>query len=134
VYIEIALFAKKLFKKEFFMSGIRELSFEEIALVSGGEGHGTEVNRDRQDARNAAQRGGSGGAPVTTANKVGFVIIGGVLTAVASGLGGPVAGAVVGTAFSAAAEALPEAQSGSGGNNGSWHDTNPGAINGECRW
>jgi hypothetical protein len=35
------------------MSNIRELSFDEIASVSGGEGHGTEVNRERQDARNA---------------------------------------------------------------------------------
>lgn len=33
------------------MSGIRELSLNEIAIVSGGEGHGTEVNRDRQEAR-----------------------------------------------------------------------------------
>jgi hypothetical protein len=36
------------------MSNIRELSFDEIALVSGGEGHGTEVARDRQDSRNRA--------------------------------------------------------------------------------
>ena len=33
------------------MSGIRELSLNERAIVSGGEGHGTEVNRDRQEAR-----------------------------------------------------------------------------------
>lgn len=36
------------------MPNIRELSFGEIDLVNGGEGHGTEFNRDRQDARNAA--------------------------------------------------------------------------------
>ncbi len=29
------------------MSEIRELSLNEIAMVSGGEGHGSEVNRDR---------------------------------------------------------------------------------------
>lgn len=33
------------------MSEIRELSLNEIAMVSGGEGHGSEVNRDRQDAK-----------------------------------------------------------------------------------
>ncbi|WP_241675645.1 hypothetical protein [Klebsiella indica] len=37
----------------FFMTNIRELSFDEIAIVSGGEGHGSEVNRDKRDARNA---------------------------------------------------------------------------------
>ncbi len=45
------------------MSEIRELSLNEIAMVSGGEGHGSEVNRDRQDAKNAA-RGRSGEAGV----------------------------------------------------------------------
>ncbi|BFT82787.1 hypothetical protein AB5R26_003336 [Enterobacter mori] len=39
------------------MSNIKELSFYEIALVSGGEGHGTEVNRDRREAQ---LRGGIG--------------------------------------------------------------------------
>ncbi len=33
------------------MSGIRELSLNQIAIVSSGEGHGTEVNHDRQEAR-----------------------------------------------------------------------------------
>lgn len=31
------------------MSDIRELSFNELTLVSGGEGHGTQINRERQD-------------------------------------------------------------------------------------
>lgn len=38
------------------MSSIKELSFDEIALVSGGEGHGTEVNRERQEAKNRLGR------------------------------------------------------------------------------
>lgn len=114
------------------MSEIRELSFNEIAMVSGGEGHGTEVNRDRQDARNAA-RGGSRGAPATTANNAGFVIIGGVLTAVATGVGGPIVGTVVGTAFAAASQSLPNDNNNNRGG-GSWHDTNPGGMVGQCRW
>ena len=35
------------------MSSIRVLSFDETAKVSGGEGHDSEVNRDKQEARNA---------------------------------------------------------------------------------
>ncbi|EPG8311105.1 hypothetical protein PGO58_16395 [Klebsiella aerogenes] len=38
------------------MSGIRELNLKEIAMVSGGEGHGSEVARDRRDARDNASR------------------------------------------------------------------------------
>jgi hypothetical protein len=52
-------------------------------------------------------RSGGWGAPATTANNAGFVIIGGVLTAVATGIGGPIAGTVVGTAFAAASQSLP---------------------------
>lgn len=106
-------------------------------MVSGGEGHGTEVNRDRQEARNAARAarggGGSWSAPVTTANNAGFVIIGGVLTAVATGVGGPIVGTVVGTAFAAASQSLPNDNNNNRGG-GSWHDTNPGGMVGQCRW
>ncbi|MEB8194382.1 hypothetical protein QVN03_19825 [Raoultella terrigena] len=38
------------------MSGIRELSLNEIAMVSGGEGHGSEVAQDKRDAKNNASR------------------------------------------------------------------------------
>ncbi|WP_156108016.1 hypothetical protein [Cedecea neteri] len=113
------------------MKMITELSIDEVALVSGG-GKNSEPS-DRRDANRGSNNGRSGSAPATTANNAGFVIIGGVLTAVATGIGGPVAGTVVGTAFAAAAQSLPN----DGNNNrggGSWHDTNPGGMVGQCRW
>lgn len=115
------------------MSSIRELSFDEIIKVSGGEGHGSEVAQDKRDRMNA-QRNSRGGAPVTTANNVGFVIIGGTLTAIATIVGGPVPGAIVGTAVSAAVTALPQQGSSSSNKGGGWHDTNPGGMVGQCRW
>ena len=113
------------------MSNIRELSFDEIAQVSGGSANGQNASdRNYGGSRNSGSSGGRG-APATTANNAGFVIIGGVLTAVATGIGGPIAGTVVGTAFAAASQSLPNDNNRGGG---SWHDTNPGGMVGQCRW
>lgn len=43
-------------QKRDFMLGIRELSLNEIAMVSGGEGHGSEVAQDKRDNRNNGSR------------------------------------------------------------------------------
>ncbi|WP_156108015.1 hypothetical protein [Cedecea neteri] len=113
------------------MSEIKELSFEEIAMVSGGNANS---NYEGGNSRAGNSHGrNSGGAPATTANNAGFVIIGGVLTGVATALGGPVAGTVVGTAFAAAGQSLPNDNNNNRGG-GSWHDTNPGGMIGQCRW
>ena len=50
------------------MSEIRELSLNEIAMVSGGEGHGSEVNRDRQDVAAGAVLGGLGASMPTSSS------------------------------------------------------------------
>ncbi|WP_268738072.1 hypothetical protein [Klebsiella pneumoniae] len=74
------------------MSEIRELSLNEIAMVSGGEGHGSEVNRDRQDAKKCStwKKWGSWSAPATTANNAGIGIIAGTIGAIVGLAGGPV--------------------------------------------
>lgn len=118
------------------MSGIRELSFNEIAMVSGGEGHGTEVNRDKQDARNAARGGGgSWSAPVTTANNAGIGIIAGTIGAIVGLAGGPVGAVAAGAVLGGLGASMPTPSSSSNGNSGGgWHDTNPGSITGQCTW
>ncbi|ENV3746101.1 hypothetical protein L369_04747 [Enterobacter sp. MGH 23] len=115
------------------MSNIRELSFDEIAQVSGGGANGQDASDRNYGGSKSSGRSGGWGAPATTANNAGFVIIGGVLTAVATGIGGPIAGTVVGTAFAAASQSLPNDSNNNKGG-GSWHDTNPGGMVGECRW
>ena len=117
------------------MSGIRELSFDEIALVSGGNANGQDAGeRSNYGTSNLSSRSRRGGVPVTTANNVGFVIIGGVLTAIAGAIN-PVVGVGVGITFAALDKGMPS-PSGNGSSNsgGGWHDTNPGGMVGECRW
>lgn len=115
------------------MASVRELSFDEIALISGGNANSNYEGGRSFSRGNNQSNGGRGGAPATTANNAGFVIIGGVLTAVATGVGGPIAGTVVGTAFAAASQSLPNDNNNNRGG-GSWHDTNPGGMVGQCRW
>ncbi|MFS9421738.1 hypothetical protein [Citrobacter sp. C411] len=122
------------FIRGIFMPNIKELSFDEIALVSGGNANSNyEGGRNYSERNNRGSGRNGGGAPATTANNAGFVIIGGVLTAVATGVGGPIAGTVVGTAFAAASQSLPNDNNNNRGG-GSWHDTNPGGMVGQCRW
>ncbi|MGU3523726.1 hypothetical protein ACLBW2_11565 [Enterobacteriaceae bacterium C23F] len=78
------------------MSNIKDLNFDEIALVSGGEGHGTEVNRERQEARNSGGLiGGSARKPNVpnyiysdpAVKKCGDAVFGGLIEGIP---GGPV--------------------------------------------
>jgi len=90
------------------MSGMRELSLNEIVKVSGGESWATEQLHERLS-------GGydfSHGAPKTTA---------------ASVLGGQ-------TAFAVAHAGISSAQADNNRRGGGWHDTNPGGAIGQCRW
>lgn len=112
------------------MSVIKELSFDEIGLVSGGNANG---NYERQDSNSSNSHSSSngGGAPDTRWNRVGIALIEGTLTGIASAIN-PLAGVAVGTAFTAV-EASKD--SGSGGNSGNYgHDTNPGGVAGQCTW
>ncbi|HCI4584907.1 TPA: hypothetical protein NO892_005351 [Klebsiella variicola subsp. variicola] len=124
-------------KRGIFMSEIRELSLNEIAMVSGGEGHGLEVNRDRQDAKNAARgrSGGSWSAPVTTANNAGIGIIAGTIGAIVGLAGGPVGVVAAGAVLGGLGASMPTSSSSSNRNSGGgWHDSNPGSVAGQCRW
>lgn len=115
------------------MSEIRELSLNEIAMVSGGEGHGSEVNRDRQDAKNAAR--GRSGAPATTANNAGIGIIAGTIGAIVGLAGGPVGVVAAGAVLGGLGASMPTPSSSSNRNSGGgWHDSNPGSVAGQCRW
>lgn len=112
------------------MSVIKELSFDEISLVSGGNANGNFERRDSYSSNSHSSSNG-GGAPDTRLNRVGMAIIEGTLTGIASVIN-PLAGVAVGTAF-AAAEASRD--SGSGGNSGNYgHDTDPGGVAGQCTW
>ena len=119
------------------MSEIRELSLNEIAMVSGGEGHGSEVNRDRQDAKNAARgrSGGSWSAPATTANNAGIGIIAGTIGAIVGRAGGTVgvvaAGAVLGGLGASMTKPSSSSNRKSGGG---WHESNRGSVAGQWRW
>jgi len=112
------------------MSGLRELSSDEIIRVSGGESWATEQHHEQ------LSRGGSGshGAPKTTANDVGFAIMAGTITTAATVLGGPIVGGITGTAFAMANAAMPPSQADNPRRGGGWHDTNPGGAVGQCRW
>ncbi|WP_097163209.1 hypothetical protein [Enterobacter sp. CC120223-11] len=79
------------------MPNIKDLNFDEIALVSGGEGHGTEVNRERQEARNSVVRNAptyiySDPNTVKCANNV----LGGLVSGIPKGPGGMISGVVGG--------------------------------------
>ncbi|MCT4706556.1 hypothetical protein MUA03_11650 [Enterobacteriaceae bacterium H16N7] len=116
------------------MNNIKELSLEEIALVSGGNANGNFERNTGSSSYNAGKSSNSGGAPITPANVAGMTIIAGTLTFVASAIN-PVAGAAVGTILSAGiAGATTSSGSSSNNSGGSWNDTNPGGMVGECRW
>lgn len=108
------------------MNNIKELSLDEIAMVSGGNANGN-------FERNTNFSGSKGGAPATSANNAGIGMILGTAGALIAGATPPgiVAAAVIGGITAA----LPST-SGSASNNkgGGWHDTNPGGMVGECRW
>lgn len=108
------------------MNNIKELSPDEIAIVSGGNANGNYE-------RNTNFSHSKGSAPASSANNAGIGIILGTAGAVIAGAtpGGIVAAAVIGGITAA----LPST-SGSSSNNrgGSWHDTNPGGMVDECRW
>lgn len=108
------------------MSTIRELSVNEIAVVSGGEGHGTEVERDKRAARDKAARNNSARNPNTPNYIYGSasycadnMLVGAAGGAVLGGFPGAVVGAATG-AYTG--QCIP----GSGGNsnNGSKAGTN----------
>ncbi|MCT4709242.1 hypothetical protein MUA04_03410 [Enterobacteriaceae bacterium H11S18] len=108
------------------MNNIKELSLEEIALVSGGNANG---NFERTNNISSSK----GGAPATAANNAGVGVILGTIGAVATGAAAPVV--VISAVIGGIAASLPST-TGSTSNNsgGSWNDTNPGGMVGECRW
>ncbi|HBY9717270.1 TPA: hypothetical protein OMS07_002122 [Klebsiella aerogenes] len=121
------------------MPNIRELSLDEIALVSGGEGHGSEVNRDRREARNSG--GLIGGGSARKPNVPNYIysgtgscaagIAGGAISGASSGTFVGFAGGVIGGAI--AGQCLSGSSSGSnnGSNAGSKNCTGGGAA-GTC--
>jgi hypothetical protein len=112
------------------MSSIRELSFDEIAQVSGG-GNSGDHEHNWSSPRGSASRNG-GPAPVTAANNAGIGAILGTIGALVAGAT-PV-GVGVAAVIGGITAAMPSASSSNNDRNGSWHDTNPGGMVGECRW
>lgn len=106
------------------MPNIKELSFDEIALVSGGNANGQSY-----DERNNF---GIGRAPVTRANNAGIGAIVSAGVAIAAGTGG--VGIVAAAVGGAILSSLPSGSSSNNSGGGNWHDTNPGGMVGECRW
>lgn len=121
------------------MQNIRDLSIDEIALVSGGEGHGTEVNRDRREAKNSG--GLIGGGSARKSNVPNYIyggtascatgIVGGAVSGGSSGSLIGFAGGVIGGAI--AGQCLSGSSSGNnnGGNAGS-QNCNSGSAMGTC--
>ncbi|WP_237391366.1 hypothetical protein [Dryocola clanedunensis] len=108
------------------MNNIKELSLEEIALVSGGNANGN-------FERNTNFSGSKGSAPATSANNAGIGVILGTVGAVVAGAN-PV-GVVVAGVIGGITAALPSTTGSSSNNSGgNWNDTNPGGAIGECRW
>jgi hypothetical protein len=108
------------FIRGIFMSNIRELSFDEIASVSGGEGHGSEVAQDRRDARNSLGRNAPNKIYGGTEKCVNNILIGAGGGAITGGLPGAAVGLVSGAY---AGECL------SGGGNGNGNGCKAGSNN-----
>lgn len=111
------------------MCSIKELSLSEVELVSGGNANG---NYERGSSS-------SHGAPATSANNAGIGIIAGTLGALAAMGTGPIGMVIAGAAVGGLGSAMPStsstpSSSNNGRSDGSWHDTNPGGLAGECRW
>lgn len=117
------------------MENIRELSFEEIEQVSGGNANSNYEGGRSSSRGNNQSNGGREGAPVTTANNAGIGIIAGTLGALAGLAGGPAGALVAGAVLGGLGAAMPTPSSSSNGKSGGgWHDSNPGSVAGQCRW
>lgn len=112
------------------MSNIRELTFDELAHVSGG-GNAGDHDNNRSNSGGSSRNGG-GAAPVTTANNAGMGALLATIGALAAGatpIGLGVAAVVGGLGA-----ALPSVSSSNNDRGGGWTDTDPGKPYGQCRW